>query len=98
MEKKRLDIILSNILGELFDKTFECNCKEFISYLRTEIGITNSEIYNLCKVGLFPKKVEHYFLNEEIKSCVEFEDENSADYLRYYDNSSKDDQFKIEPR
>ena len=73
MEKERLEIVLSNILGELYEKSFECNSKEFISYLRIEIGITNSEIYNLCKIGLFPKDAEHYFINEGIKSCVDFE-------------------------
>ena len=83
MEKERLEIILSNILGELHEKTFECNSEEFIKYLKTEIGIKNSEIDNLCKSGLFPKDAEQYFTNECIKFCVEFEDEVSANHLRY---------------
>ena len=81
MEKKRLEIILSNILGELHEKTFECNSEEFIKYLKTEIGITNYEIYNLCKVGLFPKDAEQYFINEGIKSCIDFEYKNFTNCL-----------------
>ena len=94
MEKKRLEIILSNILGELHEKTFECNSEEFIKYLRTEIGITNSEIYNLCKSGLFPKDAEQYFINECIKFCIEFEDKNSTNCL-----SSEElyDKYRLEP-
>ena len=81
MEKERLEIILSNILGELHEKTFDCNSEEFINYLRTEIGITNSEIDSLCKSGLFPKDAEQYFINEYIKSCIEFKDKNSTNCL-----------------
>ena len=87
MEKERLEIVLSNILGELYEKSFECNSKEFISYLRIEIGITNSEIYNLCKIGLFPKDAEQYFIqyfiDECIKSHIEFENKNSENCLSY---------------
>ena len=90
MEKKRLEIILSNILGELHEKTFECDSEEFIKYLKTEIGITNYEIYNLCKVGLFPKDAEQYFINEGIKSCIDFEYKNSTNCLSYEGADDKD--------
>ena len=94
MEKKRLEIILSNILGELHEKTFECNSEEFIKYLKTEIGITNYEIYNLCKVGLFPKDAEQYFINEGIKSCIDFEYKNSTNCLS---SENAYDKYRLEP-
>ena len=90
MEKERLEILLSNILGELHEKTFECNSEEFIKYLRSEIGITNSEIDSLCKSGLFPKDAEQYFINECIKFCIEFEDKNSTNCLSYEGSDDKD--------
>ena len=94
MEKERLEIILSNILGELHEKTFECNSEEFIKYLRTEIGITNSEIDSLCKSGLFPKDAEQYFVNECIKFCIEFEDKNSTNCLS---SENVYDKYRLEP-
>ena len=94
MEKERLEILLSNILGELHEKTFDCNSEEFINYLRTEIGITNSEIDNLCKSGLFPKDAEQYFINECIKFCIEFEDKNSTNCLS---SEGLDDKYRLEP-
>ena len=94
MEKERLEIILSNILGELHEKTFECNSEEFIKYLRTEIGITNSEIDSLCKSGLFPKDAEQYFINECIKFCIEFEDKNSTNCLS---SENVYDKYRLEP-
>ena len=94
MEKERLEIILSNILGELHEKTFECNSEEFIKYLRTEIGIKNSEIDNLCKSGLFPKDAEQYFINECIKFCIEFEDKNSTNCLS---SENAYDKYRLEP-
>ena len=94
MEKKRLEIILSNILGELHEKTFECNSEEFIKYLKTEIGIKNSEIDNLCKSGLFPKDAEQYFINECIKFCIEFEDKNSTNCLS---SENVYDKYRLEP-
>ena len=95
MEKKRLEIILSNILGELHEKTFECNSEEFINYLRTEIGITNSEIDNLYKSGLFPKDAEQYFINECIKFCIEFEDKNSTNCLSSEESEDKNDNSEM---
>ena len=92
--KKRLEILLSNILGELHENTFECNSEEFIKYLRTEIGITNSEIDNLCKSGLFPKDAEQYFINECIKFCIEFKDKTSANFRSY---EGSDDKYRLEP-
>ena len=94
MEKERLEILLSNILGELHEKTFDCNSEEFINYLRTEIGITNSEIDNLCKSGLFPKDAEQYFINECIKFCIEFEDKNSTNCLS---SENTYDKYRLEP-
>ena len=94
MEKERLEILLSNILGELHEKTFDCNSEEFINYLKTEIGITNSEIDNLCKSGLFPKDAEQYFINECIKFCIEFEDKNSINCLSYEELYDK---YRLEP-
>lgn len=95
MKKERLEAVLSNILGELYEKTFECNSEEFIKYLRTEIGITNSEIDSLCKSGLFPKDAEHYFINECIKFCIEFEDKNSTNCLSYEESEDKNDNSEM---
>ena len=95
MEKERLEILLSNILGELHEKTFECNSEEFIKYLRTEIGITNSEIDSLCKSGLFPKDAEQYFINECIKFCIEFEDKNSTNCLSSEESEDKNNNSEM---
>ena len=95
MEKERLEILLSNILGELHEKTFECNSEEFIKYLRTEIGITHSEIDNLCKSGLFPKDAEQYFIDECIKFCIEFEDKNSTNCLSSEESEDKNNNSEM---
>ena len=99
MEKERLEILLSNILGELHEKTFECNSEEFIKYLRTEIGITNSEIDSLCKSGLFPKDAEQYFIqyfiDECIKSHIEFENKNSENCLSSEESDDKNDNSEM---
>lgn len=97
MEKERLEVVLSNILGELYEKTFECNSDEFLKYLRLEIGLTGLEVYNLIESGLFPKAAGDYFidiLNKDIKPCVDFESENSADCLR---SEESEDKYRLEP-
>lgn len=63
MEKERLEVVLSNILGELYEKTFECNSDEFLKYLGLEIGLTSSEVYSLIKSELFPKEAGDYFID-----------------------------------
>lgn len=44
MEEYRLLILLSNLMGELYTKSFDCNKKEFEDWLRIEIGFTESEL------------------------------------------------------
>lgn len=63
MEKERLEAVLSNILGELYEKTFDCNSNEFLNYLRLEIGLTGTEIYSLICSGSFPNEAGDYFIN-----------------------------------
>lgn len=56
MANDRLEIILSNLLIELYSKTFDCDEKEFTDYIRLEIGITDDEIEYLKSVDRWPVK------------------------------------------
>ncbi len=70
MDNERLEIILSNLLGEIHDKTFDGNSEEFISWLNTEIGMTYSEMGMLSIKDRFPLEARKHALKEVFADLV----------------------------
>lgn len=73
MKTKRYGILLSNILGELYTKSFDCKSDEFIDWLKLEIGMTEEEIAVLIIDDNFPKDAIEYFIkNNKLVSPIKF--------------------------
>ena len=51
MDEKRLLVILSNLLLEIYTKSFDMNYNEFLDYCTLEIGMTHEEIGYLITIG-----------------------------------------------
>ena len=76
MYNKRLEILISNLLGELYDKTFDCNSLEFLEWLNTEIGMTYEEMAILSIKDRFPQESRKYILGKVFKDVIENNDKD----------------------
>ena len=54
MDSDRAKVIINNLLSEITEKVWESDNKEYMAWLKSEVGLSNRELSELSDAGCLP--------------------------------------------